>query len=217
VSFTLTVSGTGPTGSVNLVDADNANAVIASGTLSSGAATLSVSGLLPGTHHLYAVYGGDGQNAASQSGQLVQTVNAAPVTVSAVSANANKTALVGPQRSMVDSLVYTFNEPVELASGAFTIALHANVTVNGVGGQTVGTLPTLRWQTSDGGRTWVLTFSGAGVVGGSIADGVYDLTLNATAVMAVSGGGTLSSSRTDTFLVGESPYLRATPPSRSTP
>jgi len=48
-------------------------------------------------------------------------------------------------------------------------------------------------------KTWVVTFSGSGVVGGSIADGVYDITLNEADVTAVSGGGTLANNRTDTF------------------
>jgi hypothetical protein len=62
----------------------------------------------------------------------------------------------------------------------------------------VGTLPTLGWASSDGGLTWTVTFSGAGVVNNSIADGVYDLTLNASAVTDAAGQA-LSASRTDTF------------------
>jgi hypothetical protein len=83
-------------------------------------------------------------------------------------------------------------------ANAFTIALHPNVTVNGVAGKTVGTLPTLNWSSPDGGLTWVVTFSGAGVVNNSIADGVYDLTLNAAAVSDAQGQ-TLPANRTDTF------------------
>jgi hypothetical protein len=87
---------------------------------------------------------------------------------------------------------------VSLAANAFTIALHAGVTVNGTTGQTVGTLPALSWSSPDGGTTWVVTFSGAGVVNNSIADGVYDLTLNAAAVTDA-GGQVLSAGRSDTF------------------
>jgi hypothetical protein len=108
-------------------------------------------------------------------------------------------ALAGPQRSMVDSIVYTFDHPVTLtATGAFTIALHQNVTVDGQPGQTVGTLPTLSWSSPDGGTTWVVTFSGAGVVNSSIADGVYDLTLN-HADVTDSVGNTLAADKVDTF------------------
>jgi hypothetical protein len=47
----------------------------------------------------------------------------------------------------------------------------------------VGTLPTLSYSNPSGdGVTWVVTFSGSGVAGGSIADGVYNITLNASAV-----------------------------------
>ncbi len=100
--------------------------------------------------------------------------------------------LNGKQRSMVDSIVYTFSEPVMLAANAFTLVVHS-------GGNAGGTVPTVSYGSPDGGRTWVVTFSGAGVEGDSIANGAYDITLNNWAASAVSGGSTLESSRTDTF------------------
>jgi hypothetical protein len=112
--------------------------------------------------------------------------------------NGDLTSLAGAQRSMVDDIVYTFDHAVILASGAFTIALHPGVTVTGIPGQTVGTLPTLSYSSPDGGVTWVVTFSGNGVVGGSIADGVYDITLNHAAVTDAAGQ-VLAADRTDTF------------------
>jgi hypothetical protein len=51
----------------------------------------------------------------------------------------------------------------------------------------------------DGGVTWVLTFSGNGVTGNSIANGEYQIVLNNSAVSAVSVGGTLASSDTENF------------------
>ena len=78
-----------------------------------------------------------------------QGVSAEAAVTSAV-VNGNSSALAGVQRSMVNSLVYTFNHAVTLAAGAFNIALHANVTVNGRTGQTAGVLPTLGYSTSDG-------------------------------------------------------------------
>ena len=72
-----------------------------------------------------------------------------------------------------------------LEAGAFTIGLQTNVSVDFGAGQTIGTLPTLNWSSPDGGTTWIVTFSGAGVAGNSIANGVYNITLNNTAVTAV--------------------------------
>ena len=72
---------------------------------------------------------------------------------------------------------------------------------------TAGALPgDISYATIDDGHTWLVTFSGANVTGNSIADGVYDITLNAADVTANSGGGNLASSRTDTFfrLFGDS-------------
>jgi hypothetical protein len=93
------------------------------------------------------------------------------------------------QRSMVDSIVYTFNQAVNLGANAITI------TALGQG----GIVPTVAYASPDGGVTWVVTFSGNGVIGNSIANGEYQIVLNNFAVSAVSGGGTLASSDTESF------------------
>ena len=61
-------------------DASNGNKVVASGTVSNGSVTLSVPAgtLLPGTHNLIAVYGGDANFAASQSATYAQVILASP-------------------------------------------------------------------------------------------------------------------------------------------
>src|SRR5262249_25446564 len=74
VSFTVTVSPTVPDGAtVQLEDADNSNAVVGSGSLTSGTVNINVSNLSVGstatTHHIFAVYAGDATYAASQSSQ----------------------------------------------------------------------------------------------------------------------------------------------------
>jgi VCBS repeat-containing protein len=83
------------------------------------------------------------------------------------------------QRSMVNSLAVTFSEVVTLAAGAFELRdaagnlVPATITVSTqvVGGKTVATL----------------TFSGAGVLGGSLADGRYTLTVRADKVTGAAG------------------------------
>jgi regulation of enolase protein 1 (concanavalin A-like superfamily) len=197
LSFTASVSGGVPDGeTVNLVDASNGNNLLATGTLLSGSATLTVpaGALRAGTHNLVAVFGGDTNFLASQSAPYAQVVQ---VAVTSVVVNGNNTALAGVQRSMVDSILYQFSEPVTLAAtGAYTIGVHA--------GQT-GTAPTANWAAigpdgSGASTQWVVTFSGPGVVGNSIANGVYDITLNSAAVAAESNPmATVASRPTDTF------------------
>ena len=111
-------------------------------------------------------------------------------------------ALGGSQRSMVDSITYQFNQAVTLSAGAISMDVNSGYT--GTAGSTARQpSATPRLTTAIPG---VVTFSGANVTGNSIADGVYDITLNAADVIADSGGGTLASSRTDTFfrLFGDS-------------
>ena len=110
-------------------------------------------------------------------------------------------ALGGSQRSMVDSITYQFNQAVTLGAGAITMDVNSGYT------GTAGSVPdTISYNTIDDGHTWLVTFSGANVTGNSIADGVYDITLNAGAVTADVGSGTLAASQTDTFfrLFGDS-------------
>ena len=100
---------------------------------------------------------------------------------------------------MVDSIVYKFNQAVTLGNGAITLAVTSQ-TVTGTAN--AAHAPNVIYATPDGGYTWIATFvtgNGATVSANSIADGVYDITLNNSAVTAMAGGGTLASSRTDTF------------------
>ena len=196
LSLTAAVSGGVPDGeTVTLEDASNNYAVLATATTSNGSATLiiPVGTLLAGTHNLVAIYGGDANFAASESTPYAQVVQ---VAVTGVTVNGNLPTLAGVQRSMVDSIVYTFSEAVNVEANAFDIAVHA--------GQT-GTVPTLNWaalnpNTDGSSSQWVVTFNGAGVSGGSIADGVYDITLNAGTVTSDANPSVSSQSRpTDTF------------------
>ena len=79
VTFTSTVTGSTPTGTVTFYDGASA---IGSAALSGGQATLMVSDLLATTspHSITAVYSGDAHNVQATSSALIQTVN--PLTVS---------------------------------------------------------------------------------------------------------------------------------------
>src|SRR5208282_3562106 len=87
VTFTATVAGSSPTGSVNFTDGGSSIAGCAAVALSSGKATCTTSGLAAATHSIVANYGGDANNQASASAALSQVVNGvAPIDV-ALAAN----------------------------------------------------------------------------------------------------------------------------------
>ena len=106
----------------------------------------------------------------------------------------------GAQRSMVDSIAYTFNTAVNLAANAVTLGI-------GTGTTSVETpataTPNVVLTSLNGGTIWVVTFvsnSNATVTGHSIADGIYTATLNSSLVTAVSGGASMTTTRPmDTF------------------
>jgi hypothetical protein len=100
------------------------------------------------------------------------------------------------QRSMVKSVTVTFDRVVTLDPGAFVLR-HA-------GGSAVG----LRVATSvvDGRTVAILTFTGSGVTGGSLADGTYKLTVRGDRVRDLvgreldgDGDGNGGGDRTDAF------------------
>jgi hypothetical protein len=99
--------------------------------------------------------------------QATTTINVGPPLVQAAVVNGG-----AAQRSMVTSLTVAFNAVMTIDPGAFTLRL--------ISGAAIGLSQTV---TLLDGRTVVtLTFSGAGIVAGSLADGLYTLTVDATKV-----------------------------------
>jgi len=72
VRFTATVSGAAPTGTVTFFDGGTQ---LGTATLAGGTASVTTASLTAGSHSVTARYSGDGNNAASISAALVQTVN----------------------------------------------------------------------------------------------------------------------------------------------
>ncbi len=118
------------------------------------------------------------------SGNATVTVGVAPV-VSTFQVNDG-----GAQRSMVDSLTVTFNEPVTLNAGAIALNL-----LSQTGGAATPMSFTLT-PSSGSSATWVLTFTGSSYIGGSLPDGAYELIVTAS---GVSSGQSLNMSTNQDF------------------
>lgn len=85
VTFTATVSGPAPTGTVTFAEGST---VIGSAPVNNGAATLTVTALASGNHTIVASYSGDANQSASTSAAITQVVNrASTATTLASSAN----------------------------------------------------------------------------------------------------------------------------------
>jgi hypothetical protein len=76
VTFTASVAGLSPTGTVTFNDGVMA---LGTATLSGGIASFSTGALSVGYHNITAIYGGDGNNSPSASAPLIQTVNASTI------------------------------------------------------------------------------------------------------------------------------------------
>jgi hypothetical protein len=210
VSFTATVSGWSPISgeTVFIEDADYANNVVASPTLTNGSVTFTISNLIVGTHHLFAVYNGDAANTGSNSSAtpVVQVVNSGGVGPQVysvvvnggapqyVDSNGESWGLAG-QNSVVEQLLVTFNEPVTLDSGAFTIVNNASGVgvVSGAGPNTqeVDANDPIPVGGGPSATQWIVTFSGPGTtalayggVGTAIKDGLYKLFTHGSKVHA---------------------------------
>jgi hypothetical protein len=95
------------------------------------------------------------------------------------------------QRSMVDSLTVTFNEPVTLSAGAITLNL-----LSQTGGASTP-ITNFNLTSPDGGTTWMLTFTDPSYIGHSLPDGAYELSVSASGVS--SGGLNMSADQNFTF------------------
>src|SRR5256714_13672906 len=93
VTFTATVSGSNPTGTVNFTDGGSSiagcAAVALTGAGNSRTAVCSTSSLSVGTHSIVANYGGDAANATSSSSPLSQVITAVATTTTMVASSAN--------------------------------------------------------------------------------------------------------------------------------
>ena len=153
--------------------------------LVNGSATSDATTTLPvGSDVVTAVYT-DGTGASGILATLtIQVGSTPPPSIASVVINQNISSLYnaagqpapGTQRSMVNDIVYTFNEPVNIVGAG----ADPNVFTISVAPGWTGTVPTLSWApvvaTND--TEWAVTFSGNGVTGGSIANGAYDITVN---------------------------------------
>lgn len=89
VTFTATVAGQAPTGSVTFMDGGNSvGSAALSGTGNSRTASLVLNNLAVGSHSITVAYGGDANNAASTSAALNQTINTAAAMVAIAAKNA---------------------------------------------------------------------------------------------------------------------------------
>jgi RHS repeat-associated protein len=129
--------------------------------------------------HAYSFYGVATDNVGNRQptpagGQAGTTAHIRPPQVQSVVINGG-----AAQRSMVTSLTVTFNTTVTLDPGAFSLQR--------IGGTSVALTPTVF--ILNGQTVVVLTFTGAGIVGGSLADGKYALAVNAAAAHDHLGNG----------------------------
>lgn len=116
-TFTATVSGNAPTGTVTFKDGAT---TIGSGTLAAGVATLATTSLSIGTHSITAEYGGDANNSASTSSAVSQVVGN-PSTTTSLSGS---TGIVVPGGSVTFTATVTGNAPtgaVTYKDGATTL------------------------------------------------------------------------------------------------
>lgn len=126
VGLGITVAGTGatPTGAVSVKDADS-GAVVATGTLADGAATLRFTPTAAGTRRLVATYAGDSRYAAATSPAATLTVTPAARAVT-LTASA-KSVVRGGQVLLTVGVVQEAGDPVP--TGSVSIADGSGATV----------------------------------------------------------------------------------------
>ena len=123
VSFTVTVSGGAAINAetVQIEDASNGNAVVATPTLTNSTASFTLSNLSVGTHNLFAVYTADSTHQGSQSTQVSQVVN--------------NTLIVLTTQQTNSGIIINFNQPVNSSTLAeYAATVNASVASSATGG-----------------------------------------------------------------------------------
>lgn len=92
------------------------------------------------------------------------------------------------QRSKINSLIVTFDRPVMLASDAFTLLRRGGTVF----------VPDIA-PASGYATTFTLTFSGLGIIGGSLPDGAYTLTIKAPSAVDAFSQSLIGTNRTYKF------------------
>ncbi len=188
VDFTATIANSNP-GDVGTVsfyyDYGQPDQILISSNVpvSGGSATSATTTALPaGSDLITAIYsGGTGFQGSTGTLTIQVTSSSAPPSITSVIINQDISALYnaagqpapGTQRSMVNDVVYTFSEAVNIDPtdpNVFSMTVAAGWT---------GTVPTLSWApvAGSGNTQWAVSFSGSSVTGGSIANGAYDITV----------------------------------------
>ena len=196
---TVTITGSGFTGATAV---DFGTTPATSFTINNDGSISAVDPAGTGTVDV-TVVGPYGTSPTTAADQFTYTNVTAP-TISSVVVNGDNPnglftdpgAANGKQRSMVEDIVYTFNEPVVInnANQAFTVALAG----------TMGTVPSTLSAVSvpgTNGTEWavILTGKSEGTLA-SIANGEYSISINPQYVFAAADGTTsMASGRTDTF------------------
>ena len=147
VTFTASVTGLAPTGTINFKDGATSlagcTAVALAGSGNTRTATCTTSALAAGTHSMTAAYGGDAGNVASTSSVFSQVVNAVAVATSTTLATSLTPSIVGG--SVTFTATVTGSAPtgtVNFADGGTSIAGCAAVALAGSGNARTATCAT---------------------------------------------------------------------------
>ncbi len=147
VTFTATVTGTAPTGTVNFMDGAasiaGCSAVALTGAGNSRTATCSTASLSVATHSITASYGGDAANNASTSAALSQVVQAATAPTTTTLASSLNPSTSGANVTFTATV--TGSAPtgtVNFKDGAASIAGCSAVALTGAGNSRTATCST---------------------------------------------------------------------------
>ena len=171
---TPTLGGPVPAGEAFTVRLFDNGGQVAIGQAAGGAWSLTPAAPLGnGVHAFTATLTDAAGNASAPSAALAVTIDTTGPAVVGVAVNDG-----AAQRSMVTRVAVTFDRAVYLGPGdAFAVVRQSDQLA----------VPVTATNPAGDGRTWVLAFGGADVVGGSLPDGRYDLNVRAARVGDVFG------------------------------
>lgn len=177
ITFTATVTGSSPTGTVTFNDTTNSSVICNAVALASGVATCQTPSIPVGGNSITATYSGDSKNLPSTSSALIETITGTGTTQSTTTVTSN-------QGSVSYGTPVTFTAAVTPTSATNTVTFNVDGTPVAFSTLNAGTAPSPSLQLTTGTHSITGLYSGDSTYASSTSPAIQQVVTKASTTTA---------------------------------